>query len=145
VHAPSNYSVKGTKYVRQCIENLHNLNYDFQYIEINNCTKAEANLAMSKCDIFIDQLIMGSYGLAACEAMAMGKPTLCYIMPAVEALFPSSLPIVNTTIDNLIDKVTLLLDNSALRNEIGVKSRAYVEQYHDSTKIALQMLDIFKK
>ena len=31
------------------------------------------------CSVFIDQLYLGAHGVAAIEAMAMGKPTMCYI------------------------------------------------------------------
>lgn len=142
VHAPSHLGCKGTKYVRECVQQLQLQNFEFSYVEIHNKTKQQSQEAIEQCDIFIDQLICGSYGLASCEAMAMGKPTLCYIMPIVAAAMPASLPIVSVTVDNLYQTVARLLADAQERGRIGIKSREYIEQYHDVKVLSKQLINI---
>lgn len=46
--------------------------------------------------------------------------------------------------DNLYDNLKLLIENSELRRELGEKGRKYVEEVHDSTKIAKQLIKLYK-
>ena len=73
-------------------------------------TRAEALEIMQKADIFIDQLILGSYGMSSIEAMSFGKPVMTYIMPKVfEAGLPNECPIVNTNPTNLEGNLIALI------------------------------------
>lgn len=145
VHTPSATGAKGTKYVRIAIENLKKKNIIFEYIEIHNKTRQESLDAIASCDIFIDQFIVGSYGLATCEAMAMGKPVLCYLMPPVVERLPADCAIVNTNIDNLESTIEIYLLDESKRAAVGKLSRAFVEKYHDADKIAIDLLALYKK
>ena len=144
VHTPSATGAKGTKYVRAIIEKLKTEGLQFEYIEIHNKTRAEALAAIHSCDVFIDQFIVGSYGLATCEAMAMGKPVFCFLMKEVEEKLPKHCAIVNTNLNNLESRLREFINDALLRNETGKKSRAFAEEFHDADKIALQLLELFK-
>ena len=79
------------------------------------------------------------------EAMSYGKPTISYIMKEVfENGLPLDCPIVNANPDTLEEKLIELITNPILRHEIGKKSRAYVEKYHDVEKISKKLLEIYK-
>lgn len=145
VHTPSAKGTKGTKYVRQAIENLKKKGLPLEYIEIHNKTRQEALNAIGQADIFIDQFIVGSYGLATCEAMAMGKPVLCYLMPCVTEKLPVDCPIVNTTLETLETTLEEYILQPDLRNKTGQAGRRFVEAYHDADKIALQLEKIYKE
>ena len=88
---------------------------------------------------------VGSYGLATCEAMAMGKPVLCYLMPPVVERLPADCAIVNTNIDNLESTIEVYLLDESKRAAVGKLSRAFVEKYHDADKIAIDLLALYKK
>jgi hypothetical protein len=143
VHTPSATGAKGTKYVRACIQCLQEKEIPFEYIEIHNKSREESYVAIQKADIFIDQFIAGSYGIASCEAMAMGKPVLCYLMPSVVKNLPTDCAIINTSLDTLYNTLYTLISNAELRHEAGKKSRQYVEQYHDADKIAINLQKLF--
>jgi glycosyltransferase involved in cell wall biosynthesis len=145
VHTPSSLGAKGTKYVREAVNLLKSKNIAFKYIEIHNQSRSEALNAISKCDLFIDQFIYGGYGLACCEAMAMGKPVFCYLMEPVVEVLPKNCPIINTNLDNLDYFLEKYILDAALRYDAGVKSREYAEKYHDADKIAVQLKNLFKK
>lgn len=144
VHSPSAPVAKGTKYVRAAIENLQS-KYDFDFVLIENLPREEALKITRRCDIFVDQLIMGSHGYAAIEAMAFGKPVVCCINEKIEEKYPSDLPIVNADPENFAEKLELLVKSGERRNELGKKGRNYVEKYHDERKIAKDLAKIYRR
>jgi glycosyltransferase involved in cell wall biosynthesis len=108
-------------------------------------SRSEVLELLQQADIFVDQIIGGSYGMATMEAMSFGKPVMCYIMPEVfEAGLSTDCPIINTNPDNLKEKLIELIDNAPMRHEIGKKSRAFVEEFHDADKGAKQLSQIYK-
>ncbi len=144
VHSPSAPVAKGTKYVLQAIETLL-AKYDFDFVLVENLPRNEALKIMGECDIYVDQLILGAHGYAAVEAMAFGKPVICYINPEIGKDYPADLPIINANPETITGKLDLLIGDHALRNESGSKSRQYVEKYHDDKEIALDLVRIYKE
>ncbi len=143
-HSPSAPVAKGTMYVQQAIDRLSE-RYDFEFKVATNVPRREALAMMEGCDIFVDQLILGSHGYAAVEAMAFGKPVVCYINPEIRKDYPADLPIVNAdpiTIEAVLEG---LITDAAKRRSIGQKSRAYAEQYHDDEKIAKDLVRIYRE
>jgi hypothetical protein len=144
VHSPSALIAKGSKVILPIIEHLQK-KYDFEFILIHNKPRSEVLKLIQNSDIFIDQIILGTYAMAAMEAMSYGKPTISYIMKEVfENGLPLDCPIVNANPDTLEEKLIELITNPILRHEIGKKSRAYVEKYHDVEKISKKLLEIYK-
>jgi glycosyltransferase involved in cell wall biosynthesis len=145
VHSPSAINAKGTNFILPVIEELKQ-DLDFEFVLLHNIPRKEVLDTIKNADIIIDQLIIGSYGMAAVEAMAHGKPVLSYLMPAVfDAGIPEDCPIVNTNIDNLKINLKRLITDVQYRYDTGVKSRAYVEQYNDADKIADQLVNIYRE
>jgi len=144
VHAPSKKAAKGTDAVLAAVEALKG-EFRFRFQLIHNVPHLEARALIGQCDVMVDQLIGGDHGLAAVEAMAMGKPTVCYIKPSVLRQMPDGFPIVNANRDNLRDVLAGLLADGARRHQIGRESRAYVEKYHDAHQIARQLVGIYEE
>jgi hypothetical protein len=134
VHTPSATGGKGTRFVRNAIDRLKST-LDFEYLEIVNKTHKEALETIAKADIFLDQFLAGAYGMASCEAMAMGKPVFCFLLKPLKELLPEDCPIVNVDIDSLEFTLKEYILNATLRNQTGIKSRQYVESYHDANKV----------
>lgn len=145
VHAPTKRVAKGTDYVIKAVDNLKSkLNFDFLLLE--NMPREEALQKVKDCDVFIDQLMLGSHGIASCEAMSFGKPVICYIMPAVfENGLPRECPIVNATINDIESKLEELIKDEKLRVEIGKKGREYSLKYHDEDIIAENLVSIYSE
>ena len=145
LHSPSAKYAKGSNIIIPIIEDLKK-QYDFEFILLHDVTRETVLDLMQKADIFIDQIILGGYGMATMEAMSLGKPVMAYILPEVfEAGLSQECPIVNSNPDNFKEQLILLLESSQLRHEIGKRSRAFVEKFHDADKIALQLMDIYSK
>ncbi len=143
VHSPSAPNAKGTPTVLAAIDSLRG-RFDFEFRLIQGMPRRQALEMVRDADIFLDQFVLGGYGLAALEAMALGKPTLCYIKPSMAAQYPADLPIVNATQERLTDVIAGLLADGVRRREIGLRSRAYVEKYHDAIKIAGELKGIYE-
>ena len=143
VHSPSAKYAKGSNYIISVVEELKK-EYPVEFILLHNVPRPTVIDTMKSCDIFIDQIILGSYAAAAIEAMSLGKPTVAFIMPGVyKNGTPESCPVVNANPDTLKEKLTLLIKDPELRNSIGIKSRQFVEETHDADKIAIQLLSIY--
>ena len=143
VHSPSAKFAKGSNFIIPVIEKLKS-QYNIEFILLNNVSHSVVLETMKRCDIFIDQIILGSYAGAAIEAMSLGKPTLAYIMPGVyKHGTPFNCPVVNVNPDTLEEKLIELINDPGLRYEIGVKSRHFVEEVHNADKIAIRLLEIY--
>jgi hypothetical protein len=143
VHAPSKKTVKGTDAVLRAIEQLKS-KYEFDFQLIHDVEHSKAMDIIRICDIMLDQFVIGAHGMVALEAMAFGKPTVCYIKSSLSPKYPD-LPIVNANQENLAEVIGSLLANGQRRYEIGLRSRAYVEKYHDAHKIARQLVAIYEE
>lgn len=141
-HSPSRPAEKGTPAVLAAIEALQSrCAFDFRLI--TGVERRRALQMMREADIFIDQLIAGAHGLAALEAMALGKPVVCYIKPSNAQRYPPDLPVVNATAESLVEVLGGLLANGARRNRLGRRGRAYVEKYHAADQVAQQLNGIY--
>ncbi len=144
VHSPTAKICKGTDLIIAAINELK-ASYDFEFILLHDMTREQVLDVMSKADIFLDQINIGSHGAAMMEAMAMGKPVMCYIMKEVfEGGLPADCPVVNTNPDNLKEQLVKLISDAQLRHDIGKQSRAFAENYFDIDNIVKYLADIYR-
>ena len=143
IHAPSAPGAKGTKFILAAVEKLH-AECDFDFRLVQGLPPLEAKELMSRCDIFVDQLIAGAYGLAAIEAMALGKPVVCFIKPSQLAHYPPQFPVINADPSTIEDVLRALLKDGPRRNAAGEASRAWVEERHDARKVVARIAEYYQ-
>ncbi len=144
VHAPTHRGVKGTRFVLDAIARLQAEGIALELLLVEKLSHAEARRVYERADLLVDQLLAGWYGGLAVELMALGKPVVCYIRESDLKFIPpqmqQDLPIINarpaTLHDVLREWLTVRKDELA---EIGRRSRAYVERWHDPLKIAARL------
>ena len=78
-HAPTHRIVKGTDIVIEVIEKLRMQGYKIRLELIEGLTREKALKKYEQLDLFIDQLIIGWYGVVSLEVLALGKPVLCFV------------------------------------------------------------------
>lgn len=144
MHAPSHRGTKGSKYIIAALEELQN-KHAIKFTLIENLKRFDCLELISQCDVFIDQIIIGSYGAAATEAMALGKPVVCYLNPIISAGYSPELPIWSANPDDITQRLEELIINPVLRHELGIKSRAYVDSIHNDDKNAKDQLRIYEE
>jgi glycosyltransferase involved in cell wall biosynthesis len=143
VHAPSNRTKKGTQHV---IDACAQLPVELDIVE--GVPHEEARERYARADIVVDQLNAGWHGVFALESMALGKPVVTYLKPDVversEQGFGIRVPVVPATADTLVEALRPLVEQPALRREVGAASRAYVEQVHDVDRVADRLVDLYR-
>lgn len=144
VHAPSKQKIKGTVFVEKAIENLKRKKLQFEYIKVSGLSNEEAIKVYAGADIIVDQLILGSHGIFSCEAMALGKPVVCYIQDSLLDTYPEGFPIVNANPDSIEDVLEELILCGEKRNSIGIMGREYVEKVHDIEVVAKKLINIYQ-
>ncbi|TDL33145.1 glycosyltransferase family 1 protein [Jeotgalibacillus sp. S-D1] len=142
VHAPTSPSIKGTKYILEAVENLK-ADYKFEFKLVQGLSHQEAKEIYKKADLIIDQLHIGSYGLFSVEAMALGKPVICWITDDMKSHYPKDLPILSANPDTIKATLETILKNLDMLPAIGKNSRIYSEKYHDAVVNSKIIKDIY--
>ncbi len=145
VHAPTKRNLKGTESIIEAVNQLKNTDLSFDFKLIEGMDHQETMKLLSAADIVIDQLRIGSYGYLSSEAMALGKPVICYIREDLKEKYPPELPIVHANPDTITTVLRNLINHPNQWNNIGVRGRTYVQNHHHTQKIINQYLDIYKK
>lgn len=145
LHIPTEPKVKGTDLIIAACDKLKKDGYRFEFRLKRQLTQQEFYKEIVNCDIYVDELKCGAHGVTAIEVMCAGKPTITYIRDDLISAYPSDLPIINTNPDTIYDNLKKLILNASLRNEIGLKSRAYVEKYHDTKKVCDELIKIYSE
>src|SRR5262249_43586924 len=147
MHAPTNGQIKGTPRILEAMEALKK-SYDFEFVLVRDMAHEQALQLYQSADIVIDQVLAGWYGGFAVEAMAMGKPVLCYLREQDMHFVPREMivdsPVVNIRPDCLADDIASVLDRRNEWRDWSARSRSYVEQWHDPGKIAAAMVELYR-
>jgi hypothetical protein len=143
-HAPSHRRLKGTSFVEDAIRALKAQGFSIELDLVEGQTHEETIKRIRNCDILIDQLHHGWYGGVAVEAMALGKPVVCYIrdkdLQFVPPIMAQELPIIRACSQTLIDVLREILTSPKIElRQIGIQSRRFVEKWHDPVLVAKQI------
>ncbi|WP_449407913.1 glycosyltransferase family protein [Microbacterium maritypicum] len=99
---------------------------------------------LAGADIVLDQFRLGSYGVAACEAMAAGRVVIGHVLPGIreriEAEIGMPLPIVEADPDSLHDVVAGLLADPDRARAAAAAGPRYVEAVHSGARSAEVLL-----
>ena len=143
LHAPTNRLIKGTRHVERAYEAVRARFPGVEFAVVERLPWTELRDSMLQADVVVDQLFMGWYGMVAVEAMAMGKPVLCFIRPDFEARLRDC-PIVRCTTVDLHERLAELLADPARARALGEAGRAWVEREHSHTRLARRLLALYE-
>ncbi len=144
-HAPSHRGVKGTDLILAALDRLRSAGHTFELDLIEGVSQDEARERFAEVDVVVDQLHAGWYGGVAVEAMALGKPVLVYVreddLQFVPEQMRAELPFIQVTPDTIEDGLlrVLAMSRADLR-ALAIRSRAYVERWHDPAMITAEIL-----
>jgi glycosyltransferase involved in cell wall biosynthesis len=145
MHAPTSRGNKGSLFIINAIDKLINEGYPVKMLLVENVTHNELKKKYIECDIFVDQILGGWYGTASIEAMAIGRPTVCFIRESYFKYidYGKAIPIINANPLTIYEVLRFLIDNKHLLIEIGKKSRQFVEDIHDSRNVTNRLVEIY--
>ena len=142
-HAPTNRLIKGTRYVTAAVEQLRREFPMVELVMIERRPWVELPLHFSRCDILVDQLMMGWYGLLAIEGMATGRPVVLHLREDFRDRMPG-LPIVNAEPGTLFEALRALVRDPARRAALGEEGTVFVRRHHDLKPVGKMLLERYR-
>jgi hypothetical protein len=141
-HAPSTAIVKGTDLIDGTLRALEAEGL-IEYRRIEGISSAQMPAAYGAADIVLDQFRIGSYGVAACEAMAAGRIVVSHVAAAVrdrvQADTGLAVPIVQAEADELEAVLRGLLSDPSAALATAAAGPAFVAAVHDGALSARQL------
>ena len=139
-HAPTSTNLKGSSYVEEAINELQSKGLDIELHLLTGLSHKEVISAIHHADIVIDQLLTGSYGVVSIEAMALGKPVICYIREDMVEQYDEDLPIVSASPLDLVEKLSNLIEQRAEWPKFSAQSKAYVRRVHHVASVSKKLI-----
>jgi hypothetical protein len=146
-HGLNRPGFKGTSIIETAMKKIK-LKYP-EKVEIiieGNLPLKEYLKILNKTNIVIDQCLSYDYGMNAVYAMAKGKVVLSGNEFESKKYFNRfDIPVINIlpSVDDIFLKLEKIVLNPNTIIELGLKSRLFVEAFHDSIKIAQQYINIW--
>lgn len=141
-HAPSNRAIKGTEYVIKAVDRLKSEGEKVKLVLSENLSAQQIADSYQNTDLVIDQLLIGTYGVVAVEAMLSQKPVICYIREDLKDKYPADLPIINANPDNIYDILKATIKRTDLI-KLGEKSFKFILNFHSPEKLAQKWAKIY--
>lgn len=134
VHVPSKAIIKGTDLVDPVLAGLHAEGL-IDYRRVEGVRADDMPELYGSADIVVDQFRIGSYGVAACEALASGRLVVsdvsAQVRSEVRAASGLDLPIVQATAGGLADTLRGILADPADFREVAASGPRFAGEVHD--------------
>ena len=131
VHVPSRRDppIKGTAVIDPILRRMHEQGRII-YLSPERLPHAAMRLLIQAADVVVDQILTGSYGVAAVEGMAAGRLVVGYIGEDVRNLMPESPPIVDAEPSQFADVMERILVEHELFAEQASMGPTYAQRWH---------------
>ncbi|MGO3146354.1 MAG: hypothetical protein ACTIJ6_01615 [Leucobacter sp.] len=137
VHAPSIARTKGTDLIEPTLHRMHESGL-IEYRPLKGIPASQMPEEYGAADIVLDQFRVGSYGVAACEAMSSGRVVLGHVTDQVREYVRQTseleLPIVETTALTLETVLRELIADRNRMSGLGKAGMHFVREVHDGRK-----------
>jgi glycosyltransferase involved in cell wall biosynthesis len=145
MHAPTDRASKGTSIILGALDRLIKEGFNIKILLVENVTHKELKEKYKECDIFIDQILSGWYGTAAIEAMATGRPVVCFLREEYYQYidYGDEIPIINADPESIYVELKNVLQKKEKLIDIGFRSRLFVEKIHDIDLIINKLISIY--
>ncbi len=143
-HAPSSARTKGSSLIDPVLTAMDDEGL-ISYRRVHDAAPADMPGVYRDADIVLDQFVLGSYGVAACEAMAAGRVVVGHNTDAVRGRVKTAtgidLPIVEADPETLREVLTGLLADRAAARATAEAGRRFVAEVHDGRRSADALRD----
>lgn len=149
-HAPTHRIVKGTDEVIRVVQNLRSKGFKVRLELIEGLGREDAQKKYQEIDLFIDQLVIGWYGVVSLEVMAMGTPVICFVegkgLRFVPPQMLRDLPIINADEITLEKKIIEVMNmDSVQKGNLAERGIEFLLKWHDPRKIAQRVVADYKE
>ena len=140
-HAPTDFGIKGTRFVLETFRKLREQNLPVELILISGKSNEETRKIISQCHFLIDQLLLGWYGGVAVESMYAGTPVLGFISDQSannsDSELINELPIIKSSHLDLEKIVKNLIGYSTEEySNLSLKSIKFANKWHIPKSVA---------
>lgn len=138
LHRPSRTDppIKGSEVIVPILQRLHDRGIIDYVSDQGAVAAADMPTFIAQADIVVDQIRTGSYGVAACEAMAAGRVVVGNVHRQVREIVGDQLPIVDAPPDSFEDAIIALAQDPERRAELGEHGRQYAKKWHSGSASA---------
>jgi len=134
VHVPSMGVIKGTHMIEETLMKLHDEGL-IDYRPSRGVAASEMPRLISGADVLLDQFRIGSYGVAAVEAMFAGRVVVGHVSHKVRKIIRketgSQVPIVEATPETLETVLRDISKNTSKFQEIARAGLSFAQEVHD--------------
>jgi glycosyltransferase involved in cell wall biosynthesis len=102
---------------------------------------------LKSCDVMVRPSLTDGMPLTVLEAMACGKPTVASRVGGTCEILQDGYTgflVEPRNVDELVSRISTLVDDSNLRTEMGGRARKFVEKYYSWNQIATQISAIYE-
>lgn len=142
-HFPNHPYFKGTKYLEKAVLELQSEGYRIELLQLSGKANAEILAAMQEIDVLVDQLVGGSFGLTAIEAMASGCPVICYLHAGVDVAELDACPIIRADPDSIKCVLKCLMSDRVRLSAAEAAGPAYVRRNYSIEALARHLADLY--
>lgn len=122
--------IKGTRYVAPVLESLHRRGL-INYIAPSGVPHERMRELVRDSDVVVDQLLFGSYGVAAIEAMAAGRVVVGNLCNLDASVAPELPEIESATPEDFEERILAILDGRDEARSRAASNVEFVRRWHD--------------
>lgn len=143
-HAPSRAIVKGSDLIDPALSALHKEGA-IEYRRLSGITSDRMPEAYGEADIVLDQFRIGSYGVAACEALAAGRIVVSHVSEEVRGIVRAQtgleLPILQSRAADIERTIRQIIDAPSEALATAQLGPAFVRAVHDGRTSAAALAE----
>lgn len=152
LHAPTNPVLKGTDIIEAAIEKINkSSNLEIELLVLTGVSKKVIYEKARQCDLALDQLLLGWYGVFTLEMIELGVPVMCYLNEeAVElsGLKRDELPILQVAVESIekdiLDAVEKIRNKAWVKNHID-EQKKFIETVHSANAFKSTLISAFER
>lgn len=160
-YAPSNFrsarvsrwDTKGypetTRALSHIVEKIRKSGFDIELDVITEVPHRECLARKSKCDVFIDDLVTGSYHLNTLEALMQGSATLCHVDERIqttlfELLGVTDFPAIKLRLEDIEPMLFEFAREPNMARLLGDTSRQWMLKHWSPTQMANHFVEAYE-
>lgn len=137
LHRPSRSRppIKGTEVVDPILRELAGRGL-IRYLAPESVPHDVMPALVARADVVVDQILTGSYGVAAVEGLAAGRLVVGYVCPATRAAMPEEPPVVDAPPQDFVGVMARIVADPGSFARQAAAGPGFVRRWHDGTAAA---------
>jgi glycosyltransferase involved in cell wall biosynthesis len=148
-HSPTRKDLKNTEEFYSVVTSLQKRHSNLELVIVENTAHADCLRTKQACHIHFDHM-QGYFGVSSLEGLSQGKPVIAglddrNLRSIKDFTGVERLPwVIARSQDELEDKIEELILDSALRHNIGVESRRFMQNSWTETQVLEVLLKVYE-